>query len=68
MMNIEKIIGNNIQQKMTEKNVSLTELAQHIQVTRQTMTNYLKGASIIDSVKLMKVAEYFSMSLEEFFI
>ena len=68
MMNIEKIIGNNIQQKMNETNVSLTDLAQHIDVTRQTMTNYLKGTSIIDSVKLMKIAEYFSMSLEDFFI
>ena len=55
MMNIEKIIGNNIQQKMNETNVSLTDLAQHIDVTRQTMTNYLKGTSIIDSVKLMKI-------------
>lgn len=68
MMNMERIIGNNIQLKMTEKNVSSSDLAQHIEVTRQTMTNYLKGISIIDSVKLMKIAEYFSMSLEEFFI
>lgn len=68
MTNMEKIIGNNIQLKMAEKNVSLTDLARHLDVTRQTMTNYLKGTSIIDSVKLMKVAEYFSMPLEDFFI
>lgn len=67
MMNIEKIIGNNIQLKMSENNVTLNDLAKHLEVTRQTMTNYLKGASIIDSVKLMKVADFFSVSLEDFF-
>ena len=66
-MNTEKIIGKNIQSKMIEKNVSLTELAQYIDVTRQTLTNYLKGTSTIDSVKLMKIAEYFSTPLDDFF-
>lgn len=68
MMDIEKIVGNNIQLKMAENNVSITDLAKELDVTRQTLTNYLRGTSIIDSVKLRKVAEYFSMELEDFFI
>ena len=67
-MNIETIIGKNIQSKMTERNVSVTDLAQHINVTRQTLTNYLKGTSIIDSVKLLRIAEFFSTPLDDFYI
>jgi Zn-dependent peptidase ImmA (M78 family)/transcriptional regulator with XRE-family HTH domain len=44
--------------------MSAAELARQIGVSRQTMTNYLKATTAIDSVQLVKIARIFSVSVD----
>lgn len=65
-MEIAVIIGRNIDNLRNSHNVSLEQLAELINVTRQTMSNYIKGKQIIDSGKLAVLARYFNKPLEYF--
>lgn len=60
-MNIAAKIGENIERQMQSNNVGLIELANAIGVTRQTLFNYIKGNSAIDSVRLLAIAQYFGI-------
>ncbi len=65
-MSMAELIGHNIQKLMEENSVSTIDLAKVIGVTRQTFANYLNGESIIDSEKLVILANYFGKPLEYF--
>lgn len=60
-MDLAKVIGSNIRKLMELNSVSAVDLAKALSITRQTLQNYLKGTSIIDSVKLVEVAKLFSV-------
>ena len=60
-MDLAKVIGANIRNLMDLNSVSIVDLAKTLSITRQTLQNYLKGTSIIDSVKLVEVAKYFNV-------
>ncbi len=64
-MDTNRAIATNILRLLDERNIPATDLAQHLGVTRQTLTNYLKGISIVDSVKLVQIASFFNVSLDE---
>lgn len=64
-MNTVDIIANNISSLMNERNVSVSDLADHLGVTRQTMANYLKGSTPIDSVKLISIAAFFGVDVQQ---
>ncbi len=64
-MEIAKIIAENIQNLLDERKIPATDLANYLGVARQTITNYLKAVSVIDSVQLVKVAEYFNVSASD---
>lgn len=57
-MELVQIIGNNIRDLMTTRSVTITDLANYLNVSRQTLQNYLRGSNIIDSVKLVAVSDF----------
>lgn len=67
-MKIAEVIATNIQNLLDERKVSVSEISNMLGVSRQTMTNYLKGASIIDSVQLSKIADFFNIAISELFV
>ena len=66
-MNMKEIIGLNIQQIIAEKKINISELIDHLKISRQTLSNYIKGTSVIDSIKLYQLAEFLSVPMEDFF-
>src|SRR5690606_24722829 len=66
MDNVAKIIGSNIRHLIEQNNVPISDIAQKIGVTRQTMSKYLNGESIIDSEKLFIIANYFGKPITYF--
>lgn len=58
-------ISSNILRLLDESGATSTDLAKKLGVTRQTLTNYLKGNTIIDTLKLVQIAEFFHVSINE---
>ena len=66
-MNTPKMIGNNIKELMNDASISTRKMAEIINVTHPTMSKYLNGIQVIDSEKLMIVANYFNKDFDYFF-
>lgn len=64
-MDLASSIGNNIRSLMESRSITIVELAKALSISRQTLQNYLKGNSVIDSVKLMEIANYFSVPIND---
>ena len=45
-MELVQIIGNNIRDLMTARSVTITDLANYLNVSRQTLQNYLRGSKV----------------------
>lgn len=66
-MDLLKVISGNIQKLLDERKISISELSNYLNISRQTMTNYLKNTSVIDSLQLAKIAEFFGVSISELY-
>jgi Zn-dependent peptidase ImmA (M78 family)/plasmid maintenance system antidote protein VapI len=66
-MDIASIIGENIKRLKNERKISNRKLAEIIGVTHPTIGNYLEGKQIIDSEKLLAIANFFGVSFDYFF-
>src|SRR6056297_3361691 len=66
-MDIASIIGENIKRLKSEREISNRKLAEIIGVTHPTIGNYLEGKQIIDSEKLLTIANFFGVSFDYFF-
>lgn len=64
-MEIARKIAANVQALLDNNNVSITDISNYLEVSRQTMTNYLKASSTLDSVQLVKLADYFNVPVSE---
>lgn len=64
-MELVRVIAQNIQNLLDEKNVTTSRLSEELDVSRQTLTNYLKGVSTIDSVRLVQIAKFFNVPVED---
>lgn len=60
-MELTKIIADNIVRLLEENNLTQAELSAYLDISRQTLSNYLKGNSTIDSVRLVKTANFFNI-------
>ena len=67
MLEISKIIGENIKNLMENNNVSNRSLSEVIGISHPTLGKYLSGDQPIDSEKLMLIARYFNKPFEYFF-
>ena len=60
-MDLPKIIAENIMHLLDENKLTQGELSAFLDISRQTLSNYLKGTSTIDSVRLVKTAQFFDV-------
>ena len=60
-MELTKIIAENITRLLEENNLTQGELSNYLDISRQTLSNYLKGTSTIDSVRLVRTAHFFNL-------
>ena len=58
-------LGQRIYNLRTERNLSQTELAERLDVSRQSVSKWETDASVPDLDKLVKLCEVFSVSLDE---
>ena len=63
-MELTKIIAENITRLLEENNLTQGELSNYLEISRQTLANYLKGTSTIDSVRLVRTARFFNVPVD----
>ena len=66
-MDINKYIGNKIRELREKKNLTQEELAEYLDTTPQTISRYEIGDRKTNQDVLFKLAEYFKISINEFF-
>lgn len=62
-MELIQTIADNIVRLLEENNQTQAELSAYLDISRQTLSNYLKGNSTIDSVRLVKIANFFNVPI-----
>lgn len=67
MENINKYIGNKIREFRLKKNITQEELAEFLNTTSQTISRYEIGDRKTNQDILFKLAEYFNVSINDFF-
>lgn len=60
-MELTLVIADNIVRLLEEQHQTQAELSMYLDISRQTLSNYLKGNSTIDSVRLVKTANFFNV-------
>lgn len=66
-MNINKYIGNKIRELREKQNLTQEELAEYLNTTSQTVSRYEIGDRKTNQDILYKLAEYFKVSINDFF-
>lgn len=66
-MDINKYIGNKIRNFREQKNLTQEEVAEYLNTTPQTISRYEIGDRKTNQDILFKLAEYFKISINEFF-
>ena len=66
-MDINKYIGNKIREFREKKNLTQKEVADYLKTTGQTISRYEIGERKTNQYVLFKLAEYFKVSINDFF-
>lgn len=66
-MNINKYIGQRIRDLRISKNITQEELAEYLKTTSQTISRYEIGDRKTNNDILFKLADYFKVSINDFF-
>lgn len=66
-MKINEYIGNKIKEYRIKKNITQEELGEYLKTTSQTISRYESGKLGTNQDILYKLAEYFKVSINEFF-
>lgn len=66
-MDVNKYIGNKIREFRNKKNITQEELAEFLKTTPQTISRYEIGDRKTNNDILFELAEYFNISINEFF-
>jgi transcriptional regulator with XRE-family HTH domain len=61
------MLGTKLQSIRKQKKINQEEVAQFLDVKRQTYSAYERGVSVPDSLTLKKLADFFEISVEYFF-
>ena len=64
MVNVNKVIGSNITSHLKENGKKQIDLANHLGVSKQVVSNMLGGARAITAVELQQIAAYFHIPME----
>ncbi|MBI5729631.1 MAG: helix-turn-helix transcriptional regulator, partial [Ignavibacteriales bacterium] len=65
MSKINKIIGQKINQLRTSKKMNQQKLANYLGISRPTITQIEKGERYLTPEEILKLSEYFNISLNE---
>ncbi|MCK4788295.1 MAG: helix-turn-helix transcriptional regulator [Desulfobacteraceae bacterium] len=63
----DAIIGNNVKTRRMERNISQTELADHLGITFQQVQKYEKGSNRIGAGRLYIIAEFLESAVLDFY-
>ena len=66
-MNVSKYVGEKIKFYRTSKNITQQELGEYLNTTSQTVSRYESGILEANQDVLFKLAEYFKISINDFF-
>jgi transcriptional regulator with XRE-family HTH domain len=58
-------VGNNIKAAMAKKNVKQSDICEHLQLRKSTMSSYVNGHTTPDVFRLKQIAEYLGVSTDE---
>lgn len=64
---IPKFVGEKIKQFRTNNNITQQELAEHLKTTSQTISRYENGILEANQDILFSLADYFHVSIDDFF-
>lgn len=64
MLDVNRIIANNIQAELKQQNKKQTDLAEGIGVSGQTMNQIMNCARAINAAELHKISEYLHVSID----
>ena len=64
MLDVNMIIVNNIQAELAKKNKKQVDLAEGIEVSKQTMSKIMNGTRAINAIELHKISEYLHVSMD----
>lgn len=59
------MLKDNLVRIRKSKNITQEEIAEHLNIKRQTYSAYERGVSIPDTLTLIKIAKYYNVSLDE---
>lgn len=65
MVDMNAVIANNISRSLEKQNKKQVELADYLEVSRQTVNKMLNGVRTINASELRKIAEFLKTSMEE---
>lgn len=65
MVDMNAVIANNISRSLEKQNKKQVELADYLEVSRQTVNKMLSGVRTINASELRKIAEFLKTSMEE---
>lgn len=63
MLDVNRIIANNIQRELEKRNLKPVNLAKEIGICKQTMNKMMDGIRTINTIELHKIAEYLHVSM-----
>ena len=64
---LNKIIGQNIKIALKETGITQQQLSSKLNISRQTLNNYITGSTIIDFKKMLAIADITDKSLDFFY-
>ena len=64
MMDMNMVIANNVTKYLDKQNKKQVELADYLEVSRQTVSKMLSGIRIINAGELKKIADFLCTSME----
>ena len=65
MVDMNAVIANNITMHLEKQHKKQVDLAEYLEVSRQTVSKMLSGIRTISAGELKKIAEFFCTSMEE---
>lgn len=65
MVDMNVVIANNVMMYLDKQHKKQVELAEYLEVSRQTVSKMLSGIRAISAGELKKIAEFFCTSMEE---
>lgn len=65
MLNMNEVIASNIMDNLRKSGKSQIDLAHHLGISNQVMSDMLDGSQTINAVKLQKIAAFLNVPMEE---